>query len=144
MPDNKQSTGMCLCGGIKITVSRDDNDVGACHCNMCRKWNSGPFMAIEPTKVFITEGQDHIATFRSSDWAERAFCKSCGTNLYYRLVDADKHYVNAGLFADQDSMALSMQVFIDEKPSYYEFANQTKTMTGAEIFAMFAPPEAGN
>jgi hypothetical protein len=40
-------------------------------------------------------------------------------------------------------MVLTSQIFIDEKPAYYTFANQTKTMTGAEVFAMFAPP-AGN
>jgi len=29
------------------------------------------------------------------------------------------------------------QVFVDEKPEYYDFANKTKDFTGAEIFAMF-------
>ena len=32
------------------------------------------------------------------------------------------------------------QVFIDEKPDYYSFANETKDMTGQELFAMFANP----
>ena len=31
------------------------------------------------------------------------------------------------------------QIFIDEKPAYYDFANKTKNMTGAEVFAAFAP-----
>lgn len=144
MPDSQQTTGNCLCGGVKIAISIDHNEVGACHCKMCRKWSSGPYMAIEPEKATIVEGQEHIATYRSSEWAERGFCKTCGSNLFYRLVEADKYYVSAGLFGMEDRMALSMQVFIDEKPSYYDFANQTKTMTGPEIFAMFAPPEASN
>ena len=29
------------------------------------------------------------------------------------------------------------QIFIDEKPAYYDFANKTKNMTGAEVFAAF-------
>lgn len=29
------------------------------------------------------------------------------------------------------------QVFIDEKPAYYEFTNKTKNLTGAELFALF-------
>ena len=37
---------------------------------------------------------------------------------------------------------LEHQVFIDEKPDYYSFANETKNMTGAEIFAQFVPPSS--
>jgi len=29
------------------------------------------------------------------------------------------------------------QVFIDEKPSMYRFANETEDMTGAEVFAKY-------
>ena len=30
-----------------------------------------------------------------------------------------------------------------DKPPYYEFANKTHNMTGAEVFAAFAPPTDG-
>ena len=33
------------------------------------------------------------------------------------------------------------QIFIDEKPDWYTFANETENMTGAEVFAMYAPKE---
>ena len=39
--------------------------------------------------------------------------------------------------------AFTSQIFIDEKPAYYDFANKTHNMTGAEVFAAFAPPDAG-
>jgi hypothetical protein len=29
------------------------------------------------------------------------------------------------------------QIFIDEKPTHYDFANKTKTMTGDEVLAIF-------
>ena len=29
------------------------------------------------------------------------------------------------------------QIFIDEKPNYYEFANDTPKMTGKQVFAQF-------
>jgi hypothetical protein len=35
---------------------------------------------------------------------------------------------------------MSLQVFIDSKPQFYDFANETKMMTGAEVVAAFAPP----
>ncbi len=40
-------------------------------------------------------------------------------------------------------MRSTSQIFIDEKPAYYDFANKTHNMTGAEVFAAFAPPDAG-
>ena len=45
--------------------------------------------------------------------------------------------VPVGFFEDSASLVFKSQVFIDEKPEYYEFANTTKKFTGAEIFAMF-------
>ena len=32
---------------------------------------------------------------------------------------------------------MTHQVFVDERPSYYEFANKTDDMTGAEVFAKY-------
>ena len=41
---------------------------------------------------------------------------------------------------ERDGFTFVNQIFIDEKPPYYDFANATKTMTGAEVAAAFAPP----
>ncbi len=46
-----------------------------------------------------------------------------------------------GLFDGGKNLTFDTQVFIDEKPSFYRFANATRDMTGAEIFAMYAPSE---
>lgn len=45
----------------------------------------------------------------------------------------------AGLFNNNDGLLFDHQVFIDEKPSYYCFSNETTNMTGAEVFASYAP-----
>ena len=47
--------------------------------------------------------------------------------------------MSVGLFEDDKMFVLDHQVFIDEKPTFYQFANKTKDMTGAEVFAKFAP-----
>ena len=44
----------------------------------------------------------------------------------------------AGLFEDEENLVMDHQIFIDEKPEYYKFANETKEMTGAEVMEMFA------
>jgi hypothetical protein len=40
---------------------------------------------------------------------------------------------------ENEGLVFDRQIFIDEKPEYYSFANETKNMTGAEVFAQFAP-----
>ena len=83
------------------------------------------------------EGEENITVFNSSAWADRGFCKKCGTHLFYRLKESGQHMIPVGLFEDGEGLVFDNQVFIDEKPDYYEFANETKTLTGKELFALF-------
>ncbi|WP_299623408.1 GFA family protein [Pelagibius sp.] len=140
MSDDSKATGRCLCGAVKITIPGGQREVGACHCSMCRRWTGGPILAFDAGRDLAIEGEERIGVYRSSDWAERAFCKTCGSNLFYRLVGSGEHHLCAGLFDDQDGFTLETQIFIDEKPEFYAFANETKDMTGPEVFALYAPP----
>jgi len=129
--------GHCLCGEVRVTARKAGSDVGACHCKMCRRWGGGPFMEIDCGAEIDFQGEDNIAVFDSSKWAERGFCRNCGTHLFYRLKESGAHMVPVGLFEDEEGLVFESQVFIDERPAYYEFANQTKDLTGEELFKMF-------
>jgi len=129
--------GHCLCGKVSISANNASNHVGACHCTMCRRWGGGPFMEIDCGADVDIGGGDNVSVFDSSDWAERGFCSNCGTHLFYRLKGTGQHMVPVGLFEDSAGLEFHLQVFVDERPDYYEFANTTKKLTGAEIFAMF-------
>jgi len=134
------ATGRCLCGQVEIQVKDMSLHVCACHCGMCRKWGGGPFMEVNCGSEVSFIGEEHITIFSSSDWAERGFCSACGTHLFYRLKDSREHQVPVGLFGNTEGLVFDNQVFIDEKPSFYSFSNKTDKMTGAEIFAKYAPP----
>jgi hypothetical protein len=136
--------GGCLCGAVRFTATPKDSDVGACHCSMCRRWTAGPFMVLDCADTVKFEDETNLGVYRSSEWAERCFCKKCGTALFYRLVGKGQHYVSAEAFDDRANYALTSQVFIDEKPAYYDFANKTHNMTGAELFAAFGAPPPGS
>lgn len=131
-----ERTGQCLCKAITLTATPTGN-VGACHCNMCRTWTGGPFMAIGCGTDVRIEGEDHIVRFDSSQWAERAFCGTCGTHLFYRLKGNDEHMLAAGLFGPGEGLVFDHQVFVDERPEWYSFAQETDDMTGPEIFATY-------
>ena len=114
-----------------------NNKVGACHCAMCRKWGGGPLMAVNCGVDVFFEGEDNILVFDSSGWAERGFCKKCGSHLFYRLKERKEYIIPTGLFDDQESFVFNTQVFIDKKPSFYCFANKTNDMTEAEVFEKY-------
>lgn len=132
--------GQCLCGAVKVTAGQAGNAVGACHCGMCRRWGGGPFMEISCGSSVLFDGEENISVFDSSAWAERGFCSKCGTHLFYRLKETGQHMVPVGIFDNDDELVFQSQVFIDEKPAYYSFADKTEEMTGAELFAKYAPP----
>ncbi len=133
--------GHCLCGAVTFTVEPASDEVGACHCNMCRRWACGPFMAIDCGSSFKTDCEEYLQIFDSSEWAERGFCRKCGSSLFYRLKDGSGYHVSVDAIDGLPEVKLAHEVFIDEKPAYYTFAQTTRQMTGAELFAMFAPKD---
>ncbi len=141
MTDTIQAKGSCLCGKVSFTAKQLSPKVGACHCSMCRKWVGGPLMSVDCASDVSFNDESYITTYDSSDWAERGFCNQCGSHLFYRLKATQQHIMPAGLFDDQSAFIFNHQVFIDEKPSFYCFSNNTHDMTGAEVFAQYAPPE---
>ncbi len=140
MSDVIEGSGSCLCGATRIAAKNVSKNVGACHCSTCRKWGGGPLMAVDCGTDVSFEGEENISVFDSSKWAERGFCNKCGSHLFYRLKESKQYIMAVGLFDDDKLFVFDHQVFIDEKPSFYRFENETNDMTGAEMFAKYAPP----
>ncbi len=151
MADTGEATGRCLCGAVRVTAESGEGGLAggglaACHCGMCRRWTSSAFVEFvaKPGTVRV---QGPVKVFRSSDWAERAFCETCGSALWYRLTaegpEQGQYQLAAGLFENAAGLELKLEVFVDRKPDGYAFAGEQRTMTEAEIVAMYAPPEEG-
>ena len=112
-------SGSCLCGSVKFEAQNIESHIHACHCSMCRKWNGGPAMAASVGSVSF-EGEEYITRYSSSDWAERGFCKQCGSNLFY-FLKPDRYIMWAGAF-DEQAFSLDGEIFCSEKPDWYDFA----------------------
>jgi hypothetical protein len=97
-------------------------------------------LAIEGGSNVQFDGADSISVFSSSAWAERGFCRTCGSHLFYRLKKEGHYWVPVGLLDEKEAWVSDQQVFIDEKPPFYSFANETKNLTGAELFAQYSAP----
>src|SRR5690625_3614428 len=137
MDTEKTVEGECFCGSVRVTAQPKTNQFGACHCAICSQWGGGPLLAVECEDRASFEGDSHIGVYASFDWAERGFFKQCGTQQFYRLIEQPFYAVPIGMFGEGQSWELASQIFIDHKPSYYSFANPTKNLTGAEVFAQF-------
>ncbi|MEE1920447.1 GFA family protein [Pseudomonas sp. 148P] len=129
--------GSCLCNAIQLSVTLDDDSLGACHCSMCRKWNGGPLLTVHSSQAPQFSGAQPTV-FDSSDWAERGFCATCGSHLFYRLKGGNFFAIPVGVLDGEHAWDFNLQVYIDEKPSYYCFSNVTQTMTGAEVVEQFS------
>lgn len=138
MSSKTEQSGSCLCGSVRVIAKPKNHSVGVCHCAMCRKWGGGPLFAVECESAVSFEGAEFVSSFESSEWAERGFCQKCGTHLFYRLKQEGYYAIPVGLFDGKDEWKFAEQIFIDQKPAFYSFAEKTKSLTGTEVFAQFS------
>ncbi|MNM23981.1 Glutathione-dependent formaldehyde-activating enzyme [compost metagenome] len=131
--------GQCLCGKTTFEVELKNHDVHVCHCSMCRRQTSGVIMTIDVVQgslKFIQ--QEHLSTFNSSEWGERGFCNACGTTIFWRMKDQSYCNINAfSLDEPVGDLKLDLEIFIDSKPDFYTFQNDTKKLTEAQVAALF-------
>lgn len=130
--------GGCLCGALRFEVRPTKLEMDVCHCGMCRRWSGGVFMAIPCGSAFelIQSGTLHI--YPSSGYGERLFCRDCGSSIAWRLQDGSQHAVSVQALDDQSGIVFAEEIFVDEKPAMYDFANHTRKLTGATVMAQFA------
>lgn len=137
-------TGQCLCGAVQA-IGRGTADIAICHCKMCQRWHGGPSIAVNFSDgIQVVAGEDALAWYRSSDWAERGFCKTCGSTMFYRVIEAlDELSGEGGSFDLPDGLPIREHYFIDEKPDYYDFKDDARRVTGAEVMARYGMSPEG-
>lgn len=124
-------TGKCLCGAVRFQAELDPH-VHACHCDMCRRWSGGPGMAAYAESVEFS-GKESLSTYASSDWAERGFCRTCGSSLFYLVKESQRYVIWTGALDDPSILELAGEIYIDEKPDFYDFAGDRRRLTGQEF-----------
>ena len=112
--------GSCLCNSVTITIEEVKPAITVCHCHMCQKFFGGPFLSLAgvlPKDVEIN-GEEQIQRYLSSEWAERGFCKQCGSSLFYHSL------------ADEiDQAKLTTEIIYDQKPAFFHFKEPTEKLT---------------
>ncbi len=78
--------GSCLCGRVRYEVTGGIRSVTHCHCSMCRKAHGAAFAtygAVKREQFRWLQGEDHLASYVSSEGITRRFCSACGANLLW-------------------------------------------------------------
>lgn len=123
--------GGCLCGAVRYTITGPLRDIVACHCSQCRR-TSGHFVAATsaPAAALTVERDTGLAWYRSSDTAERGFCRVCGGNLFWRMLGSKDVSVMAGTLDAPTGLRISKHIFVADKSDYYTLEDGAPQLQG--------------
>ncbi len=140
--------GQCLCGAVRFTAYGMGDTFSTCYCQMCQRWSGGPYRGVSvPSEKLEITGRENIVTIQISSFAERAFCRKCGSGIWWRMVAGPyvgKTSIPIGLLDDRSGLTLSYEMFTDYKDSTTEVPSGTKQMTKAEAEAIIASFDPGS
>ena len=125
--------GGCHCGAIRYEVTKEPDDVGACHCASCRKTTGAPvvvFSVYLEKDVTFTKGSRKV--YESSSGVHRTFCGDCGTPLSYEsewLGDAVIGFYVSTL-DEPDLFPPKNHVFHGDKISWFDVADKLPRFLG--------------
>ncbi|GFE65720.1 hypothetical protein KIN_27940 [Litoreibacter roseus] len=113
-------SGRCLCGDVTFDIPSPAR-FDVCHCVDCRRWHGASPVGIDLTDVTLTSGASALKWYRSSPLAERGFCTTCGSSLFYRMAASPARwscYLGA-LENVPPSIGLGSQHFERQRPVQY-------------------------
>jgi hypothetical protein len=117
----EEFTGGCLCGAVRYRLTGPLGDVIACHCTQCRR-QTGHYSADTsvPLDCFQLERDAALTWYRSSDQAERGFCRLCGSVLFWKPTGGARMSVTAGTLDGPTGLSIGEHIFCKDKGDYYE------------------------
>lgn len=115
------TTGGCLCGAVRYEVKGPLRDVVNCHCSMCQKLHGafGAHSKARKVNIAITTN-DGLAWYKTSEVAQRGFCRECGSSLFWEPFDYDATGILAGSLDGPTNLKTMGHIFVGEKSDFYE------------------------
>jgi len=114
--------GGCHCGAIRYRVDEDLIDAGYCHCDICQQTTGAPVLAWSrfPFESF-SYAEGHPSVYESSEWGQREFCGTCGTQICYRDIDDPETVeVNTATLDEPESFEPEYHIFTVDQLSWFE------------------------
>ncbi len=116
--------GSCLCGKVHYQINGKARSVVACHCIQCRKTSGHHVAATQVEQLNLSvQGVEEITWYQSSETAERGFCRTCGSQLFWKEFASTRISVMAGTLDGETGLVMDRQLFTDSKGDYYRLPN---------------------
>ena len=130
--DNKITNGGCLCGAVRYEVVGPLRDVVNCHCSMCQRLhgNFGPHSKARKTNITVTK-DDGLAWYKTSEIAQRGFCRNCGSGLFWEPFELDATGIIAGTLDGPSELKTIGHIFVSEKSDFYEIDDNMPQFDGS-------------
>lgn len=113
--------GSCHCGRVEVHMPASSAGIVACHCADCQKLHGGFFALLAADRADVRwAGEENIQWYRSSAENERGFCGNCGSRLAKRPVAGSRILVSAGLFERTLPRKVIKNLWVEQKPAWYE------------------------
>ena len=127
----QQATGGCYCGRVRYRARGMSRQVTECHCSQCRK-QAGHRHASTGAKTSDIEidGGSNITWYRTSPDAERGFCSTCGSHLFWKQSTRDHTGILAASLDKPSGLRLAKHIFVDDKGDYYDIADGLPQFAG--------------
>jgi hypothetical protein len=114
--------GSCLCQAIVYSAAGPIASASHCYCTMCQKQHgaaAGSYVNIARADLIIESGQVYITEFASSENGRRAFCRLCGSTMFWRSEESpDRIAVALGTLDLPFIGPVEIELHTDTKPSW--------------------------
>ena len=123
-----QFSGSCCCKEISFSVDGPLRGIINCHCNDCQKLHGtyAPLAIAAKTGVTITDTNNNLRWWQSSESSERGFCNQCGARLFMKKISGDNLLISAGMFNDDLGLEPIKNVFEADAGTYYKIPAVTE------------------
>jgi hypothetical protein len=134
MTNDAPHTGGCQCGAIRYRIAGELLDPHICHCRMCQKAFGSFFAPFVGTGDGFEWTRGKPSIYKSSTYAERGFCPSCGTPLTYSATGSDKISVSIGSLDRPEGVRPGRQYGVEGRmPWFHELADLPGACTGDDM-----------
>jgi hypothetical protein len=111
--------GGCLCGAVRYAVRGPLRAVLVCHCSECRRWTgrAWPATAVHIADLELEDEQQlgWVASPRSEHGADRAFCRRCGTSLFWQVHGTGRVSISAGTLDDPQGLEVAAHIWCEQR-----------------------------
>ncbi len=116
--------GSCLCGDVTFEVATDDiPGPSICHCTQCRKQSGHVWASSHVPRDALNITGPSLRWYRASALAQRGFCGTCGSFLFWARDDEDTMSFAMGAIEGPIETCLAKHIFTTEKGDYYEITD---------------------